>query len=400
MANLLEGVRVLDLTNVLSGPICSYQLAQLGAEVFKVEEPLTGDLARQLGSDPALNKKLMGASFLAQNAGKKSLTVNLKTSEGIEIFRKLVSTADVLVENFRPGVMDRLGIGHAALREINPRLIYCAISGFGQEGPLRANPAYDQVVQGFGGVMSVTGSEESGPMRAGFPVADTAAGITAAFAVSAALYRASRTGLGEFIDVSMMESTLVSLGWVVSNFLMAGEVPKLMGNDNMSAAPSGAFQTGQGLLNIAANKQQHYISLCQVIGREHLATDPRFQDRDERRRNRDLLKPLLEEALASKSALEWHEIMTRESIPAGPVLSLAEALAQEQLTQRGMVRQFDDVPTLDRPVKVMRSGFTLESGDPGPSIPPPTIGQHTDEILAGLGFDETSIRGLRDRKIV
>ena len=203
----LDGVRVVDLTNVLSGPFCTYQLALLGADVIKVEAPGGGDLARQLGADPELNKIGMGASFLAQNAGKRSVALDLKSPRGKDAFRRLVSTADVLVENFRPGVMARLGLGHESLAALRPPLVYCAISGFGQDGPLRDNPAYDQIVQGLSGVMSVTGDAASAPLRVGYPVADTIGGLTAAFAISAALLRAARTGKGEFIDVSIPAST-------------------------------------------------------------------------------------------------------------------------------------------------------------------------------------------------
>src|SRR5499427_8104440 len=204
MSGLLAGVRVLDLTNVLAGPFCGYQLALLGADVIKVEVPGSGDLARQLGGSPALNKRLMGASFLAQNAGKRSITVDLKSMQGREVFSRLVASADVVLENFRPGVMARLGFGFDALKAIKPDIICCAISGFGQDGPLKDNPAYDQIVQGLAGVMSCTGDEASAPLRVGYPVADTIGGITAAFAIAAAQFRRARSGVGEYIDVSML----------------------------------------------------------------------------------------------------------------------------------------------------------------------------------------------------
>src|SRR4030095_7192631 len=220
MSGLLSGVRILDLTNVLAGPFCCYHLAQLGADVIKVEVPGSGDLARQLGADAELNQRLMGASFLAQNAGKRSVTINLKNPHGKEVFRRLVGTADVVVENFRPGVMDRLDLGYQELKKLKSNLIYCAISGFGQNGPLKDNPAYDQIIQGLSGVMSITGDRNSAPLRAGFPVADTIGGLTAAFAIAAALFRRERSNEGEFIDVSMLESTLVTLGWAVSNWVI------------------------------------------------------------------------------------------------------------------------------------------------------------------------------------
>jgi CoA:oxalate CoA-transferase len=282
---LLEGVRILDLTNVLAGPFCCYQLAQLGADVIKVEVPGAGDLARQLGADPELNRKLMGASFLAQNAGKRSVTINLKSSAGKEVFHRLAATADAIVENFRPGVMDRLGLGYEALRNTKADLIYCSISGFGKDGPLRDNPAYDQIVQGLSGVMSVTGDKQSAPLRVGFPVADTIGGLTAAFAIAAALFRRTQSGQGEFIDVSMLEATLVTMGWAVSNWMIAGVRPEPMGNENMTASPSGTFKTGAGLLNIAANKQEQFETLCELIARKELATDPRYADREERKKD-------------------------------------------------------------------------------------------------------------------
>ena len=220
----LAGLRVIDLTNVLAGPFCAHQLAHLGADVIKVEVPDGGDLARQLGADATLSAALMGVSFLAQNAGKRSMTVNLKHARGKEVLRRLVRTADALVENFRPGVMDRLGVGYDALRALNPRLVYCAISGFGQDGPLKDLPAYDQIIQGMSGVMSITGSADSAPLRVGYPVADTIGGLTAALAMAAALAERDRAE-GRFIDISMLEATLATMGWVVSNFLVAGREP-------------------------------------------------------------------------------------------------------------------------------------------------------------------------------
>ena len=253
----LQGICVLDLTNVLAGPFACHQLAHLGADVIKVETLAGGDLARQLGADPELNRRKMGVSFLAQNAGKRSITIDLKHPSGKAVFRTLVRTARVLVENFRPGVMDRLGLGYRALLEHNPTLIYCAISGFGQDGPLRDLPAYDQIIQGMAGVMSITGAPDSAPFRVGYPVADTIGGLTAALAIAAALADRERTG-GSFIDVSMLEATMATMGWAVSNHLVAGQAPKPMGNDNVTASPSGTFRTADGLLNIAANKQEQF----------------------------------------------------------------------------------------------------------------------------------------------
>lgn len=400
MSGLLAGIRVLDLTNVLAGPFCGYQLAQLGAEVIKVETPGTGDLARQLGADPALNRAAMGASFLAQNAGKKSITLNLKSEGGRAVMVRLIASADVLVENFRPGVMDRLGLGYDRLKEAAPGLVYCAVSGFGQDGPLAGNPAYDQIVQGLSGVMSVTGTPETAPLRVGYPVADTIGGLTAAFAIAAALVRKGRTGQGEFIDVSMLEATLVTMGWQISNWLIAGVRPRPMGNENMTAAPSGTFRTGDGLINIAANKQEQFETLARLLGVEELATDPRFAEREARKVNRDILRDEIEQRLASDGAAHWAARLNRHGVPAGEVLSVPDVLEHPQICERDLVRTFEQVEGVDRPVRVVRAGFRLRSGDPGPETPPPALGADTDDILAGLGLAPEAIAALRKEHVL
>ena len=397
---LLESVRVLDLTNVLAGPFCCYQLAQLGADVIKIEVPRSGDLARQLGADPELNKDLMGASFLAQNAGKRSLTINLKNSAGKEVFHRLVATGDVVVENFRPGVMDRLELGYEALKKFKPDLIYCAISGFGQTGPLKDNPAYDQIVQGLSGVMSITGDKNSAPLRVGYPIADTIGGITAAFAVAAALFRRQRSGEGEFIDVSMLEATVVTMGWAVSNWLIAGVTPEPMGNENVTASPSGTFKTGDGLLNVAANQQEQFQKLCELIGRKELADDPRFVDREERKKRRFELHREIELALAAKSASYWSSLFNANGVPAGEVWSIPEVLQHPQTTERDLFKRFGLVPGVHRDITVVRSGFRLASGDPQPATPPPVLGADTERILAELGYDQEAIRMLKQNVAV
>jgi CoA:oxalate CoA-transferase len=400
MTKLLEGIRILDLTNVLAGPFCSYQLALLGAEVIKVEVPGTGDLARQLGADPALNAGLMGVSFLAQNAGKKSVTLNLKSARGKSLFLDLVDRADVVLENFRPGVMDRLGVGYEALRARKPSILYCAISGFGQDGPMRDNPAYDQIIQGFSGVMSVTGSAETAPLRVGYPVADSIGGLTAAFAISAALVRRGRTGEGEFIDVSMLESVMVTMGWVVSNYLTAGVTPAPMSNENMTASPSGTFKTGDGLLNIAANKQEQFVTLCRLLGREDLSSDSRFAEREARKRNRKALTVELERALAARGAADWERILNKNGVPSGRVMSVPDILEHPQVKERELIKRVPDAPGVDRPLSVTRGGFRLASGDPRPESAPPVLGADNTSVFGELGVDAEELAALRKEGVI
>src|SRR5512135_486786 len=335
---LLDGIRVLDMTNVLAGPFATLHLALAGAEVIKIENPEGGDLARKLGNVPELNQQLMGTSFLAQNSNKKSLTLNLKDEAGKEIFTKLVKSADLLVENFRPGVLARLGFSWDVLHEMNPRLIYCAISGFGQTGPDAEKPAYDQIIQGLSGEMAVNGDERLNPLRAGFPVCDTVGGLNAAFAMMGALYHRERTGRGQFIYVAMIDSIMPLLGWVAANWLIGGKPPQLLGNDNMTAAPSGSFRTADGHINIAANEQKQWENLCDVLGLAELKTDERFQKRDARKANRRALTPLVEAKLTQQPTAYWVEQLNAKGIPSGDILTLQAALVQPQVEHRGTIQ--------------------------------------------------------------
>jgi len=394
---MLSGIRVLDLTNVLAGPFCCHQLAHMGAEVIKIEAVGRGDLARQLGADKGLASCKMGISFLAQNAGKKSLSLDLKSEDGKAIFQRLLDTADVLVENFRPGVMARLGLNYERLKQSHPQLIYCAISGFGQTGPMSTRPAYDQIIQGLSGVMSITGNPEDDPLRVGYPLADTIGGLTAAMAISAAL---NQTPRGQFIDVSMLDSVLTTMGWVVSNHLIGGVEPAKHGNENVTSAPSGTFRTGDGLLNIAANEERQWQSLISHLGCEHLAEDVRFKTRDDRKAYRAELTGELESWLAGKSATQWENELTALGVPVGVVMSVPKILEHNHTRHRGLLADFEDVAGIDRDISVVRTGFQTDGQPMKVDSPPPTLGQHNEDLLGELGYDRDAINRFRREGVI
>ncbi|MCX6035476.1 MAG: CaiB/BaiF CoA-transferase family protein [Chloroflexi bacterium] len=395
---LLEGIRVLDLTNVLSGPFATLHLALLGADVIKIENPDGGDLARKLGNVPGYNQELLGTSFLAQNANKKSLTLNMKAMEGKEIFRKLVKTADVLVENFRPGVMARLGFSYEELCKINPRMIYCAISGFGQTGPDAFKPAYDQIIQGLSGVMAVNGDERLNPLRCGFPVCDTVGGMNAAFAIMAALYYREHTGEGQFIDIALLDSIMPLMGWVAANLLIGGQQPVLLGNDNFTAAPSGMFKTQDSYINIAANQQQQWEDLVDELGLPDLKADPRFQERDTRKANRFLLTPLLETRLTENTTAHWVDVLNARGIPSGDVLSLDASLSSAQAAHRQVIADVEqpgigNIKIFNLTAKFSRTPAQIES-------PPPRLSEHTQAILAELGYSAEEMQALKEKSVI
>ncbi len=390
----LSGIRVIDATNVLAGPYCTYQLALLGAEVIKVERPGNGDLARQLGADPERNRANMGVSFLAQNAGKASLTLNLKDARGKQVLKRLVQTADVFVENYRPGVLDRLGLGYDTLRVENPALIYCAISGFGQDGPWRDNPAYDQIVQGIAGVMSITGTRETAPLRVGYPLGDTIGGMTAAFAISAALNASPR---GAFLDISMTEAVLSTMGWVVSNHLLAGVSPTAQGNENTTSAPSGTFRTADQPINIAANRDEQWITLTEILERPELRDRDVFGTREDRKANRHMLRAELEETLMLRPAAHWVPLLNAKGVPCGPVLTVPQVLESAQVAKRGLIA---DVDAKGETLKLATSPVRIDGARPSPKSPPPDLGQNNVDVLAEIGFSAEEIDAFRKEGVI
>jgi crotonobetainyl-CoA:carnitine CoA-transferase CaiB-like acyl-CoA transferase len=393
---LLAGVRVLDLTTVLAGPYAGYQLSLLGADVIKVERPDGGDVSRELGSNPELEAIKMGPSFLAQNAGKRSLTVDLKTPGGKRVFERLVVGADVLLENMRPRVLERLGFGWDRLRALNPRLVYCALSGFGADGPISARPAYDQIVQGLSGMCDVTGFPDAEGVRVGFPVCDTMGGLAAAMAVCAGLIGRERTGEGAMLDVSMLDTALSGMGWVVSDYLIGGRRPDRRGNENATSAPSGTFRTGDGELVVAANTDVQFRTICEALDRPELLEDPRFITRHDRREHRAELRTELERTLLTGPAVEWEALLSGVGVPAGRVLSVPDALGHPQIAARGLL---NEVPVTGSPeprsVQILGGGVHVNGAVPRPGAPPPQLGEHTETLLGELGFSAAEVDRLR-----
>lgn len=394
MTDPLAGIRVLDLTNVLAGPYCCYQLALMGADVIKVERPDGGDLARVLGADPARNKAGMGISFLAQNAGKKSVTLDMKSEKGKALLKRLVQSAEVLVENFRPGVMDRLGLGYEVLRNVNPNLIYCAISGFGQDGPRRGDPAYDQIVQGISGVMSITGAPDTAPYRVGYPLADTVGGMTAAFAVAAALNANPR---GTYLDVAMSEAVISTMGWVVSNYLVGGVTPGAHGNENTTSAPSGTFATRDSPINIAANRDEQWQALARCLGRDDLLDNPDYATREDRKTNRHALRTELERTLKTKAASEWASELNALGVPTGQVLTVPEALADPQLSDRGLI---GSLLVHGEQMQLAGSPVVMDGARRMPQIAPPKLGADNKAVWSEIGLTDAEVDALSREGII
>lgn len=396
----LAGIRVLDLSNVIAGPLASYQLALMGAEVIKIEVPGSGDLSRKMGADLAAGRKGMGTSYLAFNANKKSLTLNLKSPAGKEVFRRLAATADVVLENFRPGAMARLDLSAESLLALNPRLIYCAVSGFGQTGPLSEQASYDQIIQGYAGLMAMTGEPETAPVKAGLVVCDTTAAITAAFAIAASLVRRNATGEGEIIDVSMLDCALASMSsWVISNYLNAGYEPGPIGNHSQTSAPSGTFLTQDGPLNIVNNEQKQFAATCDALGLPALRDDPRFRERDDRMQNQPLLRSILEAHLATDTAAAWEAKLIAAGVPAGPVYTVKQIAEHPQMRDRGQL-QTVHVPALDRDVQVVGAGYRLSGNAIPVTAPPPSLGEHSRAVLADAGFSDFEINALADEGVI
>ena len=394
-AGPLRGIRVLDFTRVLAGPSAALALADLGAEVLKIEPPGTGDETRLF---PPFRDNV-SHYFLSVNRGKKSIVVDLKTAAGVALVADLAAHCDVLIENYRPGVMDRLGLGYAALSGVNPRLIYCAISGFGMTGPLRDRPSFDIVLQALSGALSVNGEPGGAPTKLGIPLGDLVGGINGPIGILAALHERSITGRGRMIDVSLLDGMIGMLGYLAQLAFFTGQDPKPQGSEHPNLVPYGSFPAKDGSIIVACLTNSFWERICEALHRPDWIRDPRFETIEKRRDNRGLVNEMISEFTREKSVAELVDCFTQYNVPHAPILGIREALTQPQAMDREMVVETDHpilgkIPIVNRPIKF--------PADPQP-IPaaPPVLGQHTDEILRDiLGLTAEKIAQLRASKVV
>ena len=397
MTRPFTGTRILDFTQVLAGPFGSCQLALLGADVIKVERRVREDMRRTPLSREWADRG-MAPSWLAINGNKRSLTLDLQQSAAIEIIKRLTARADVVMENFRPGVMDRLGIGYAALSAINPRLIYCAISGFGQTGPYRNEAGYDGKIQALSGIMSLTGHADKGPTRAGFAVCDVLSGMTAAFAVSSALYQRTHTGQGQFIDVSMLEASLAFLSTQIADFTVAGHRQEQFGNQAISRkVTANLFRANNSYLLLAVNNDRQYEALLRAIGRADVLDDPRFSDWFRRKEHEAALRAIIEDALAAEDAKTWEQRLNDAGAPCASIWRIEEIIDHPQIAAREAM-QVAETPY--GPVRLMGSGFQMAHGGGRLDSAPPELGVDTDAVLREVGYSDAEIASLRREAVI
>ncbi|OXB92051.1 MULTISPECIES: CoA transferase [Bacillaceae] len=384
MTGALDGIRILDMTRVLAGPYSTMILGDLGADVIKVEAPGGSDDTRFWGP-PFQNG--VSAYYISANRNKRSITVNLKTEEGKEVIRRLAKTVDVVIHNFKTGTMEKLGLDYNALSSLNPQLIYCSITGFGETGPYRHLPGYDYIIQAMSGWMSITGTESSGPLKVGVAITDVFTGLYAAIAVQAALLAREKTGRGQKIDLSLFDSAISTLVNVASNYLMSGEVPKRLGNDHPNIVPYSTYEASDGLLVIAVGNDRQFQSLCELLSDPTIGKDPRFQTNPGRVAYRDELNQRLNEEIKKRTKAEWQQLLAEKGVPCGPVNTLDQLFQDPQTLAREMV------VTMEHPkvgtLKLVGSPLKMSDTKVSYRIPPPLAGEHNDEILKEIGLIST-----------
>ena len=390
-----EGIRIIDVTHVLAGPFAAYQLAVLGADVIKVEHPDDPDQSRDSGTDRLLNRRNMGTGFLTQGSNKRSITLDLKTEDGRDILQKLVAKSDVLVQNYRPGAFAALGLGYEDLLKINPRLIYCSISAFGQDGVRREQTAYDHVIQATSGIMASTGTEEVNPIKIGAPAVDYATGTMGAFALSAALFQRERTGKGQHIDLAMLGVAMMMQASLMTGYFRNGTQPKPHGNKQPYATNS-AYDAKEGMVMIGASNIRQQARFWRAVGREDMIK----KDNESRVDHREREAEIIADIIRTKTAEEWEVYFQARHVPAARVRTMAEAVADPHFATRRVWHKFDSVPGIEGPLGVPLAAFKFAHGGPSIEHPPHEMGADTDAVLAELGYNKAAIAALREKKVV
>lgn len=390
----LKNIRVIDLTQVMAGPFCSMMLADMGADVIKVEPPGRGENTRRMGP-PFINGE--SGAFLSVNRNKRGMTIDLKKEEGKQLFHRLATTADVVVENFRPGVVKRLGIDYETLRAINPRLVYCSISGFGQTGPYSSRGGYDLIAQGMAGIMSVTGEKGGNPVKCGLPITDLGAGLFANSGILTALLAREHTGEGQYVDTSLFEAGLAMSVWESTEYWYSGEVPVPTGSGHRISSPYQAFQASDGYYTVGADADHHWPEFCKIIGLPDMLQDQRFINNTERMRNLPEMVRLVEEKTSKHPRSYWLEKFEAAGIPAGPINTYPEALSDGHTLARNMVHELEhpiagSIKALGIPVKLSHTPGDIKQSAP-------QLGEHTEQILSELGYDAEQIQQMRQNEI-